>query len=140
MSITLQLNALINLLINQYYLYKFFQWNFEGEDFYTYRQLFDSHSIIILSSQDDIAEQIRVLQSKVSVDPIIVSLNEVITNQKNLVNILSMLEIQHDAVILEMTEVIKLANFSEDFATADLLADNLEKQQKMLWFITSSKK
>jgi starvation-inducible DNA-binding protein len=140
MSVTSQLNVLINLLINQYFIYKFFHWNFEGEDFYSYHELFDSHSTLILNSQDAIAEHIRTLQSKVVIDPELTPLKDIDINQKNLVNILNLMIKYHDQIIEEITEVIKLANFSEDFSTGDLLTQYLEEQQKMLWFIKASSK
>jgi starvation-inducible DNA-binding protein len=140
MSITSQLNLILNLLINQYYTYKFFHWNFEGEDFYSYHQLFDSHASIVLSSQDDVAERMRELQSKVQLDVEINLVNTVETNQKNLTEILTLIIGQHTAVIDAMHEVTKLANFSEDFATADIITGFVEQQQKMLWFIQSSSK
>lgn len=140
MSITFQLNALINLLINQYYIYKFFQWNFEGENFYSYHHLFDSHASNILQSQDAIAGQIKVLQSKVLVGPELTPLNEIDINQKNLSYILNLIITKHNEIIEEINEIIKLANFSDDFGTADLLTKYLEEQQKMLWIIQSSNK
>jgi starvation-inducible DNA-binding protein len=140
MSITSQLSVLINLLINQYFIYKFFHWNFEGEDFYSYHQLFDSHANNILQSQDAIAEHVRSLQSKVSVEPELTPLKDIDTNQKNLHNILNLIITQHNQIIVEITEIIKLANFSEDFGTSDILTKYLEEQQKMLWFIQSSNK
>lgn len=140
MSITSSLNALINLLLNQYYIYKFFQWNFEGEDFYSYHQFFASHAIMILESQDLIAEQVRILQAKVILEPELTLLNDIDTNQKNLHGILNLISTQHDKIIEETNEIIKLANFSEDFVTADLLTQQLEMQQKMLWFIQSTDK
>jgi starvation-inducible DNA-binding protein len=140
MSITSQLNVLINLLINQYYIYKFFHWNFEGEDFYSYHQLFDSHATSVLKSQDVIAEKVRTMQSKVVIEPVLTPLKDIDINQKNLHNILNIIINQHNEIVLEITEIIKLANFSEDFGTTDLLTQYLEEQQKMLWFIQSSNK
>jgi starvation-inducible DNA-binding protein len=140
MSITSQLNLILNFLIKQYYTYKFFHWNFEGEDFYSYHQLFDSHATTILVSQDDIAERVRELQSRVQVDVDINLLNSIETSQKNLAEILILLIAGHAEVIDSMHEVIKLANFSEDFGTADMITGFVEQQQKMLWFIQSSSK
>jgi starvation-inducible DNA-binding protein len=140
MSITSQLNLILNLLINQYYTYKFFHWNFEGEDFYSYHQLFDAHANTVLSFQDDIAERIRELQSKAQIDAEVKLTNTIETNQRNLNELLTLIMNQHTAVIDAMHEVIKLANFSEDFSTADILTGFVEKQQKMLWFIQSSSK
>jgi starvation-inducible DNA-binding protein len=140
MSISSQLNVLINLLVNQYYIYKFFHWNFEGEDFYSYHHLFDSHASKILQSQDAIAEHIRTFQTKVILEPELTAFKGFDTNQKNLFNILTLLTSQHKQLINEITEIIKLANFSNYFSTADLLIDYLEEQQKMLWVIESSNK
>jgi starvation-inducible DNA-binding protein len=140
MSITSQLNALINLLINQYYIYKFFHWNFEGEDFYSFHQLFDNHATKILESQDAIAEHLRTMQAKVMLDPDLVCFKAFDTNQKNIFNILTLLINQHKEIINEITEIIKLANFSNYFSTADLLVNYLEQQQKMLWVIEASNK
>jgi starvation-inducible DNA-binding protein len=140
MSITSQLNLILNLLINQYFTYKFFHWNFEGEDFYSYHQLFDSNASTVLASQDDIAERMRELQSKVQIESEINLLNSLNTNQKNLTEILTLIISQHTVVIDAMHEVIKLANFSEDFGTADIITGFVEQQQKMLWFIQSSSK
>ena len=140
MSITSDLNTLINLLTNLYYTYKFFQWNFEGEDFYSYHQLFNSHATKILESQDMMADKVRTLQAKVILEPELTLLNDIDTNQKNLHGILNLISLQHSKIIEEMNEIIKLANFSEDFVTADLLTHQLEMQQKMLWFIQSTDK
>lgn len=140
MSIVQQLNHILNLLINQYYSYKFFHWNFEGEDFYAYHQLFDSHATIVLLSQDVIAERIRELSTKVQMDFEIKPLNAIDTHQKNLSQILNYLITQHTEIVDNMHEVIKLANFSDDFSTADVLTNFVEQQQKMLWFIQSSNK
>ena len=140
MSITSQLNLLINLLIDQHFVYKFFHWNFEGEDFYSYHQLFDKHAKNILESQDAIAEQLRTFQFKVIIEPDLTPLKDIDTNQKNLHSILTLIITQHNEIIQEINEIVKLANFSEDFVTADLLTDYLEQQQTMLWIIQSSNK
>jgi starvation-inducible DNA-binding protein len=140
MSITAQLNLILNLLISQYYTYKFFHWNFEGEDFYSYHLLFDSHATMVIGSQDEIAERMRMLQTRVLIDIELKPVNGIDTNQKNLPEILTLLINQHNLVIDAMNEVIKLASFSEDFSTADMITGFVEEQQKMLWFVQSSSK
>lgn len=140
MSLTSQLNSLISLLINQYYIYKFFYWNFEGENFYSFHHLFDNHASKILESQDAIAEHVRAFGSKVILDLDLTPLSGFDTNQKNLFNILTLLAMHHKEIIKEITEIIKLANFSNYFTTVDLLVDYQEQQQKMLWIIEASNK
>jgi starvation-inducible DNA-binding protein len=137
-EITIQLQSILNSLIQSYYLYKDLHWNFEGEDFYEYHNLFDSHASASIDPQDTIAERIRQLDSKVSIDVIVKDSLGFTVNQKNLKQILEHLLKTHESIISEMEKTIDIANDCKDFATADMLTGYLESQQKMHWFIRSS--
>jgi DNA-binding ferritin-like protein len=138
--ITLELRSILNSLIQSYYLYKYLHWNFEGEDFWEYHNLFDSHASASIDPQDTIAERIRQLDSKVSIDVVIKDSLGLEINQKNLQQILELLLKTHESIISQMQKTIDIASNYKDFSTADILTGYLESQQKMHWFIRSSSK
>jgi starvation-inducible DNA-binding protein len=136
--ITLELQSILNSLIQSYYLYKYLHWNFEGEDFCEYHNLFDSHASSSVEPQDTIAERIRQLDSKVKVDVVVKDTFGFEINQKNLQQILELLLKTHESIIAKMENTINIASDSKDYSTADILTGYLESQQKMHWFIRSS--
>jgi starvation-inducible DNA-binding protein len=137
-AITQGLQSILNSLIQSCYLYKDLHWNFEGENFYEYHNLFDAHANSSIDPQDTIAERIRQLDTKVNVDVVVKDSSGLEINRKNLPQILGHLLKTHESIIVSMQKTIDIASDSKDFSTADMLTGYLESQQKMLWFIRSS--
>lgn len=142
---TTKLNQLLVLLTNQYYLLKHYHWNFTGNMFFQYHQLFDEFSVKVFASQDEIAERIRQLGDPVNlvtahVSEEISSFHTPSTNQDNLFLILEFLIANTQNTIKFMESIIFLANQENDYSTADILTNFLEEQQKYEWFLRSSLK
>jgi DNA-binding ferritin-like protein len=137
-----EFNQLLATLIHQYFLYKYFHWEFSGLEFYYFHQLFDKHSDIIYSSWDLLAERLRQKHGHVLPMTSLIA-NSLLTDytgdKRNIKeSILPFLIDGHNITINLLQQLLTLCNTEEDYGTVDYLTSLQQDQDKMLWFLQSS--
>ncbi len=142
-QINQKLNKLLSLINNQYFVLKYYHWNYEGNNFYPYHLLFDEYASKVFSSIDEVAERIRQLDGKVDLLSLTVfdkasNIELVDSNLHNLSSIIKFLLTLSEEIITDMEEIIKITGENSDYSTADILTKYLEDQQKYQWFLKSS--
>jgi starvation-inducible DNA-binding protein len=119
-----------------------YHWNVAGVDFKSLHELFGAQYSELALAIDEIAERIRALGNKVEASfEHFANLSKAKKGNENFSSkeMLQDLAIDHQALINELKEGIKVAQKNEDEATADIFIKRAQIHEKALWMIESSK-
>lgn len=131
------------LLANTYVLYvktQNFHWNVKGPRFQQLHIFFEEQYTALATAIDDIAEQIRTLQSRppssmkefLELSSLKESTEELSEN-----DMLSALLSDHEAIIHQLEQWVNDAQEIKDESTADFLIERTQYHKKIAWMIRS---
>ncbi len=136
-------SGLKKLLANSYFLYlktQNFHWNIQGEDFFEFHELFESHYNELAGAIDTIAEAIRVLQERAPGSfhefSDLADLEEV-PHDLTSHDMMAMLLHDHQIMVDCCTEVAKQCHAADDFGSLLIVSERLKSHQKILWMLQS---
>jgi starvation-inducible DNA-binding protein len=118
-----------------------YHWNVVGENFKPLHELFGAQYEEMFDALDEIAERIRALGSKVEGSfENFSKLNKTKSGDKNFdaKSMVRDLITDHELLVKELKEGIKIAQGQEDEATADLFIGRIQTHEKAIWMLQSS--
>ena len=137
------IHGLKKLLANSYFLYlktQNFHWNIQGEDFFEFHELFESHYNELAGAIDTIAEAIRVFQERAPGSfKEFSELTDLEETPHDLAShdMMAMLLHDHEVLVNCCASVAKHCQEAGDFGTLMIVSDRLKSHQKILWMLRS---
>ncbi len=141
-EINTSVDKLSKLLTTTYALYtktQSYHWDVKGKCFTMLHSLFEKQYQELAEAVDEIAERIRMLNSHSTVNFHNFSqFNHLSEKEDNAdVEMLKMLLADHEDIILQLREAIKLLKNYSDEATVDLFIKRLSFHEKTAWILRS---
>lgn len=135
------INCLTTVLANEMLLYtktRKFHWNVSGNSFMELHKLFESQYIELELVIDEVAERISKLGGiaigtmKEFIDHSILKENPKAVDQKEMLNELLA---DHESVLKQLRDFIKIIEETEDYGSVDFLTGILQKHEEKSWML-----
>ena len=118
-----------------------YHWHVKGPHFKSFHQLFEEQYIDLAQAADDIAERIRTLGQNVPATfKDFERLKKIKDGNSNLSanDMVVDLAQDHETLVKDLNQALKLANENHDEGTASFLATRIEAHEKAGWMLRSS--
>ena len=138
------INKLSVLLADTYALYlktQNYHWHVTGPQFHSLHELFETQYSELANAVDAIAERIRILGHQAPATfKEFESLKRIKDGVSTLDSNAMLLELghDHDLLINDLNQVIKIAEENHDEGTLNLLSQRIEEHEKARWMLQSS--
>ncbi len=135
--------GLKKLLANSYYLYlktQNFHWNIQGEDFFEFHELFETHYTELASAIDVIAEAIRVLDSRAPGSfQEFSALSDLSEAPHDLTShdMMAMLLHDHQMIVAQCNTLAAACLKANDHGTYAIVTNRLTTHQQIVWMLSS---
>lgn len=133
--------GLKRLLANSYFLYlktQNFHWNIQGEDFFEFHELFETHYTELADAIDVIAEAIRVLQERAPGSfKEFSALTDLEETPHDLAShdMMAMLLHDHQVLVKNCSDVASACLAAGDHGSYAIVTDRLKSHQKIVWML-----
>jgi starvation-inducible DNA-binding protein len=139
-EVIMKLNSLLALVYHMYFRAHAAHWNVTGPNFPQYHDFFGSIYETVFGEADDIAEEIRKLDSKPPMDlRSLLELAEVAQSEAtDAIGYMEEIQALNDQIMDVLRETIRFADRDNEPATSNFLQDRLSAHQKIAWKLRST--